>query len=808
MKFYILLIAIGVITTRCSVSYDKRMFNDINKTNKKISPKEILNDNKEVLLNLSPILVQIPSIVITNSNEEVLSTISPMLGSIVSGIENDEELDCKTRSLSNMDTLMSPVFPRKIDICDMESICEYSATPALSIDDISLCGYLRKRRLSSKSLPSLRHKYARYDFLKNNNINDDTLIKLNKHKIHPNFLPKHNMQNDNYNTDLEGKENISHENYRFNSLAGISDNTMDENDLDFNLYDYRDNGQSFCNNKILKKGHYFPESINLLENNKKQTNKSMSISLSAEDRIDNLEYYLYKQFKTIIPILQSMSNNLETMPNSPNDRSMQSNFSNYVDSDNVISNFYNPQQKEMKDIDNTKREIHLLKKQNQDLKEGLTKKANINREFEKKYEDLKVTANLYKAKHTKYKKKLKESYSVNKSLKQQMTKYESAYLDIDDMKYVNNTNKKPSIGKNTENLLYEKDAIIKELKSNMDNMAKQNQISQKKIKRLAVLDRFRWYNTIQKYKSLEMHTEQIQDFSFNMYSDFLISGGSDKMVVIWDINKGNMRRKDAIVHLNESVQSLDFSPMQENIFLSSEIDGCVNLWDLNKISGRHTFVNKNNSDNGPIMGAKFNIYNKIIGIGFRNSIELWDSTSNKLIYRFENKEGFSNTLCFGNKGLHVTANGINFIPIYDIKRYNKPYLIIKEQNTCISTIDYHTRGTTLVTCDFENEIKVWDTEKRKKIRSFKKSSSFGKKIALSPDRHTIAIGIEDRAIELFNTFPFEYELKKTMKVHDMAVVNVKFSPCNSYIATCSKYSNTHFKSSPKNRNLKLWTTVP
>jgi WD40 repeat protein len=73
------------------------------------------------------------------------------------------------------------------------------------------------------------------------------------------------------------------------------------------------------------------------------------------------------------------------------------------------------------------------------------------------------------------------------------------------------------------------------------------------------------------------HSNSVFSLAFDSKSEFLLSGGRDAMLNLWDVNNGFTLVKSVPAH-NLHVHSIAFNPVY-NLFLTSSMDKTIKIWD-------------------------------------------------------------------------------------------------------------------------------------------------------------------------------------------------------------------------------------
>ena len=81
------------------------------------------------------------------------------------------------------------------------------------------------------------------------------------------------------------------------------------------------------------------------------------------------------------------------------------------------------------------------------------------------------------------------------------------------------------------------------------------------------------------------HESEVNCLSFSPHNPvLLLSGGSDNVVLLWDIR--NLKQKmHSFINHKDKVMNVKWSPHNSNIFASMSEDKKINIWDILQIGG-------------------------------------------------------------------------------------------------------------------------------------------------------------------------------------------------------------------------------
>jgi len=87
------------------------------------------------------------------------------------------------------------------------------------------------------------------------------------------------------------------------------------------------------------------------------------------------------------------------------------------------------------------------------------------------------------------------------------------------------------------------------------------------------------------------HKGNVEDVAWHNYSpDLFASVGEDRTILLWDTKENKKSPTNVINGHLEEINTIDFSPFNEYLFLTGSSDKTIGIWDLRNTSKRlHTF---------------------------------------------------------------------------------------------------------------------------------------------------------------------------------------------------------------------------
>jgi WD40 repeat protein len=236
------------------------------------------------------------------------------------------------------------------------------------------------------------------------------------------------------------------------------------------------------------------------------------------------------------------------------------------------------------------------------------------------------------------------------------------------------------------------------------------------------------------------HTSQINDAAVSTDGRYLLTGGNDRIAILWNITTG--QAEYSFTDLNSNITAVAFHPNNIHAAAAAE-DGRIYIWD---ITANNTIRRLVSDNDGAPRSIAFNPDGSLLVVGYdAGTTRLWDTTSGVSLQRQFNHTGPVQSAIFTpNGGQYVTAGSDG--------------RIIFTNTTTGSPIN-----------GFEPEI--GDNGRAVGINH----------IAFSPDGAQLAAAKDNGLIRIYT----DQQLTSTIPAHRDAALGVAFSPDGAQLATSS-----------------------
>jgi WD40 repeat protein len=278
------------------------------------------------------------------------------------------------------------------------------------------------------------------------------------------------------------------------------------------------------------------------------------------------------------------------------------------------------------------------------------------------------------------------------------------------------------------------------------------------------------------------HSERVKCIDYNHDGSYLISGGNDNVIKLWQVANGLVIR--TFQGHRGLVYDIEWGRDEKNIFSCSWDDRRIIKWDIatGKILNEFRFPKDAAtkiavSDDGKFLGA---------ACGNGGAV-LFNAADLSVIKKFDVKEtGFIN---FSNDGkvIYITSKGYGSVKMqaFEIASGNK----INEMPIFAGVGSVSISGNSMLASNYE-KISLYDLASFKEIFTEKKILGKVSSSALSLDEKYIAVGMESGSIEILDRKGLPVKgadgnIININREHYSQVNDLEFSPAGDFICTAS-----------------------
>jgi WD40 repeat protein len=258
---------------------------------------------------------------------------------------------------------------------------------------------------------------------------------------------------------------------------------------------------------------------------------------------------------------------------------------------------------------------------------------------------------------------------------------------------------------------------------------------------------------------MQGHEDNVWGVRFSPDERFLISGGMDASMIIWDVQTGKpVKRitiepkrvtKKGIYPEIEYILPNSISPgvfnMEGNLLFTGSIDGLIRIFDMN----RFEFIDTLYGHKGAVSNFAISSDGSLLATGsWENELFIWDLKSYEILHKLKAKNHSAYSLRFINNDKYLFGAGGPSINIWDIE--SETIIRRFEGQRAMQKCELSPDGKYLASCaeDYTVWLRNYDTgEVLWKYRGPKMEIST---LAFSPDGKYLAVGTPESDILIWD----------------------------------------------------------
>ncbi|MBD2683621.1 MULTISPECIES: WD40 repeat domain-containing protein [Nostoc] len=274
----------------------------------------------------------------------------------------------------------------------------------------------------------------------------------------------------------------------------------------------------------------------------------------------------------------------------------------------------------------------------------------------------------------------------------------------------------------------------------------------------------------------------------------ILASAGAKSVKLWNPNTGKLLRT-----LSVPAWTVSFSP-DGQILASGSQDGSINLWDVQ--TGKLIRTLKHSE---PVIGVVFSPDGQTLlsNLDLGSIIRLWNWRTGEIIRIKDDSDAYQKgfrsfktqpaTFSWDGQTLFATSGSGSMLESWNVKTGKRTGSF--EAKSSINAIAISPDGNTLATGIRDNAIKLWNINDAKLIRTLTGHQGEVRTVAFSPDGTLLASGSRDGTIKLWNVSTGQ--AIGTFSAHKEQVWSVAFNPDGKTLASAGQ-----------DGTVKIWRVSP
>ena len=285
------------------------------------------------------------------------------------------------------------------------------------------------------------------------------------------------------------------------------------------------------------------------------------------------------------------------------------------------------------------------------------------------------------------------------------------------------------------------------------------------------------------------HEDQVLSLDFSSDGNYLISAGLDRQILIWDIyneclNVGvNREAKKGVI-------CVKFSGDAEKIFAAGA-DNFLHAIDAESMIRFKKF--KGHSEMLTCVDSSRTGVDKILTSSNDGSLRLWDLREKSSVFTIQEKYPLLACAFLPRDNRQLFSAGVeNHIKKWDIRQLTNPLFKLEGHTDTVTSLNVDLDGTRLLSNSMDNTVRVWNTQPfciaENRCLKVYQGHAHGFDIGIvrahwSRDGKYVASGSSNSKVIVWNAASRQVKVK--FGGHAGPVNDVKFSPTNDIIASCS-----------------------
>ncbi len=234
--------------------------------------------------------------------------------------------------------------------------------------------------------------------------------------------------------------------------------------------------------------------------------------------------------------------------------------------------------------------------------------------------------------------------------------------------------------------------------------------------------------------TLSGHEEAVGSIAFSPDGKRLVSGSEDGTVKLWDAATG-AELMTLLGHGEGGVYSVAFSPDGKRIVSSSE-DKTIKIWDA--VTGNELMTLRGHKE--VVIGVSFSPDGKrIVSGGVDSTLKLWDAATGGELMTLGGHSDWIQSVAFSPDGKRIVSGGNDkTIKVWDVATGTE-LMTLRGHEHSVGSVSFSPDGELIVSSGWGRTVKLWDAVTGTELMNLPTNSMVGS-VTFSPDGKRIISG--------------------------------------------------------------------
>ncbi|MCI4385922.1 hypothetical protein PGIGA_G00056280 [Pangasianodon gigas] len=281
--------------------------------------------------------------------------------------------------------------------------------------------------------------------------------------------------------------------------------------------------------------------------------------------------------------------------------------------------------------------------------------------------------------------------------------------------------------------------------------------------------------------AVDAHELGINAVRFSPSSNLLATGGTDRVIKLWDISSGMLHYRGTLDGSNEGITSIEFDPTGSRI-LAGSYDNSALIWRLDDSVPKFTLTGHSRK----VTAARFkcNLRQVVTGSGDR-TVKIWDLQRAACIQTIEVLSYCSDVVC--SEYYIISGHFDRKIRFWDSRAASCTQEVPLQGR--VTSLDISPNHRELLSCSRDESLQLVDLRMSNTRMAFRaegfKCGSDSTKAIFSPDGSYLAAGSADGGVYIWNISTGNLETR-LQDMHRTSVNAVAWSMSGEYMVSVDK----------------------